>query len=133
MPDTTPTLMTTKLTLGSIVALFPLVGALFLVDSRYLSADDVVHITDQLDTIEANQTTAAIKVGHELDYNYAKLRIGLAEIRVELYQDKLDSILLMPEDEITDYHRKRVVVLERGVAKYEKIIEKDSDIMGIVD
>tara|TARA_R110000787_G_scaffold171566_1_gene284181 strand:- start:649 stop:1050 length:402 start_codon:yes stop_codon:yes gene_type:complete len=124
-----PTIITSKLTLGSIIALIPLVGVMFAIDSRYISTDEVVVINENVQTIADDQMQATMDVSKQVKDIGAHMRIGLAEIRIELYQERLDNLTLMPTEDFTDYHRKRKVVLERGVAKYEKIIDLDTRLL----
>lgn len=125
MVESKPTVMTSKLTLGSIIALFPLVAAMFAIDSHYISTDEVDVINKNVQTIADNQMQATLDVSKQVEDNGAHMRIGLAEIRIELYQERLDNLVLMPPEDVTDYHKKRRVVLERQVVKYQKNIDLD--------
>jgi len=121
----TNAIMDSKLTLGTIVALVPVVAILFGIDSRYLVADEG---REQMQEIRAEHKKAIEDVQYELDFNYSKIRIGLAEIRVERYQDKLDELLLLPELEL--HHEQQIQLLERGIFKYQEIIDRERGIIG---
>ena len=125
MVESKPTVMTSKLTQGRIIALFPLVAAMFAIDAHYISTDEVDVINKNVQTIADNQMQATLEVSKQVEDNGAQMRIGLAEIRIELYQERLDNLVLMPPAEVTDYHKKRRVVLERQVVKYQKNIDLD--------
>ena len=127
----TSPVMDSKLTLGTVIAILPLVGALFFIDSRYLAADEG---RAAIKAIKDGQQEAVEQIQADLDNNYGKLRIGLAELRIEGYQLRLDDLLLLPDDPIQNLYRTRQIqILERGIERYEEIINRERRLTGSID
>lgn len=123
-------IMDSKLTLGTIIALVPLVVAFFVIDSRYLHADMGAQMIQE---IRVEQKKASKVLGDKLDFNYSRMRIDLAEIRVERYQDKLDGLILIPAGERQLHQQQEILIIERTITKYQDIIDRERENMENID